>query len=554
MEGVAEASATLTVSGTLIKTQPVSKLNQISGSIITFRVVTPLGQNCTYQWEFDNSTNGLAGPEYSGATSSVLTINPATAADQGSYNVIVSDPAGSATSATAILTIFPDTRRPTVAVTSPAPGARTANPIFKGTASDNAQVSSVTYWITNLNNGLTAGPSGYATLSTNGTTAKTWSFDADIAPGTNILYVQAADPSGNLSPIGTRRFFYEVPATLGLTITGSGVGTVTGAANNAQLNIGQTYALVAHPGQGSLFNTWTETTGGVKQTIYGSTLRFQMESNTVLVADFGTNMFFGLSGVYNGLFFVTNDVEFETAGMLANLVIGHAGGYSGRLLLDGATYSLAGTFSASGTTVEDLKSGIALTMILDSSAQINGAVVVGTNTATLLATRAVPSLGNARYTMLMLPPANFPAGDGYALILDHNGIATLSGGLADGTIFAQTVPVSSTGDVPVFANLYDKTGFLFGWIYLSNLDNSANGLEWIKKGSRASVLFPNGFTNVLQVEGSPWIAPAARAPAVNISSGLLTVSNADLNLAYQSRRRTPTRWWKHPVVPIPPTP
>ena len=105
--------------------------------------------------------------------------------------------------------------------------------------------------------------------------------------------------------------------------------------------------------------------------------------------------------------------------------------------------------------------------------------------AYLWADLAAATHGTSNYTLLMSPPTNaaanmtIPTGYGYALIADHGGTVTLNGGLADGTTFSQTVPASASNDVPVYVSLYDKTGFLFGWLNLTNLasTNAADGID-----------------------------------------------------------------------------
>ncbi|HZM04583.1 MAG TPA: immunoglobulin domain-containing protein, partial [Candidatus Saccharimonadales bacterium] len=537
LEGSVTNSAILTVTAAIIKTQPVSKLNQIAGSVVTFHVAAIPG-TFSYQWYFDDGAGAGSNPiseggEYSGTTASTLTINPVEVGDVGSYTVLVTGANGSSLSAAARLgKLIPDVKPPGVVITSPAANARTANPIFNGTVSDNTQAASVMYWITNLNDGSVT--SGYASLSPTGTTTKTWAFSATVTPGTNVLAVQAMDNAGNNSPLVTRRFFYEAAAAVSLSSAGNGAGALSGLANNALLIIGQGYSVVAQPDKYSLFNYWTVMSGGAQQTVSSPTLHFIMESNTVLVANFATNIFLETAGVYNGLFFVDNDVEFETAGMLANLVVGAKGAYSGKLILAGTNYSLSGVFDPSGhasiafrqTKSFGTRLQIAL-FLAPGSTQITGTLNINSALATLQADRAAPSAGASRYTLLMLPPANFPVGDGYALILDRNGVVTLNGGLADGAGFTQTVPASLAGDVPIFANLYDNTGLLLGWLNLANLDNSAGGLAWIKKGARGSLLFTNGFTNMLQIQGSPWTPPASP-----LSFSTLDLSSAGLNLEF----------------------
>ena len=107
--------------------------------------------------------------------------------------------------------------------------------------------------------------------------------------------------------------------------------------------------------------------------------------------------------------------------------------------------------------------------------QVTG-TVSGTNmgsvVANLTADRAANTLPSAQYTLLIppdtnnSPPDSSPGGDGYALIANDAGTAKITGALADGTAFSQSVPVSQDGYVPIYANLYSSKGLLLGWINL----------------------------------------------------------------------------------------
>ncbi len=74
-----------------------------SGDNASFSV-TAAGGNLSYQWRKDGN-NLTDGGSIAGATSATLTITGAVAADAGSYDVVVSNVAGSVTSAAATLTI-----------------------------------------------------------------------------------------------------------------------------------------------------------------------------------------------------------------------------------------------------------------------------------------------------------------------------------------------------------------------------------------------------------------------------------------------------------------
>ena len=76
----------------------------------------------------------------------------------------------------------------------------------------------VIYSITNLFNGSNITGTAAVTPGTSG--GFNWSFTVTPFPGTNILSVQSVDVSGDISPIVSRTFFYEVPARLTILTTG----------------------------------------------------------------------------------------------------------------------------------------------------------------------------------------------------------------------------------------------------------------------------------------------------------------------------------------------
>ncbi len=176
-----------------------------------------------YQWR-KGTSDLIDTSEISGSTSSNLVINPATSSDAGTYSVLVSNAFGAVTSSPAPLTIVADKAKPSVAIASPVPNARTTNSVISGYASDDVQVSNVFWWITNINAGVVTTNSGSADLDTNGTTNRTWSISNAVAPGTNIVSVRSVNYSGILSSIVTEQFFYVAPTNVELTISASGSG------------------------------------------------------------------------------------------------------------------------------------------------------------------------------------------------------------------------------------------------------------------------------------------------------------------------------------------
>jgi lysophospholipase L1-like esterase len=81
-----------------ITSQPQSRTN-VLGTSAGFRVTASGTAPLSYQWQFD-------GASVSGATGSALTLNNVQAGDAGNYTVVVTNSAGSTTSAVAVLTVW----------------------------------------------------------------------------------------------------------------------------------------------------------------------------------------------------------------------------------------------------------------------------------------------------------------------------------------------------------------------------------------------------------------------------------------------------------------
>jgi uncharacterized repeat protein (TIGR03803 family) len=437
---------------------------------------------------------------------------------------------------------------PVVTISSPAANLRTAAPVLKGTASGHFPITNVICFLGDTN--------GSATLAAGAGAVSNWSSALVPPPGTNFLTVYCVDVNSNQSAAISRRFFYTVPARLSVTNAGPGNGSFRGAAfvagdtppaDGAMLNIGEGYKITALPDKSSLFSNWVSAAGaGAPVTNNTPALSFVMRSNLVLTATFATNFFPPLAGTYNGLFFPSNAVSGVTSGMLYNLVLQKTGAFSGKLLTIGTNYPFATNFDASGRA--DFSAGpLQVGLTLDTGIpQITGTVTNSSGTtASLIADLASNVLPSAGYTILFSPTTNVssnsPPGDGYALVTNHEGVVTLSGALADGTRYNQTVPVSRAGGVPVYASLYTRNtntgrGLLLGWINLTNLQAAAptNALTWIKQKQlyHSPALYTNGFTNILSIQGAIWTAPPAETPAISLTNGQLVISNTGLFLNF----------------------
>jgi hypothetical protein len=527
-----------------ISAQPTNRLTVWQGRTINLNVTASGTGPFNYQWMLD-------GTNIAGATASNYTfiVQPINSGSNLLYSVLVSSPFDSVLSSNADVIILRDRTAPGVTIASPAANVRTATPVLSGAATDQAAVAGVTFWITNRNIGIVVA-TGEASLSA-GTTNVTWSITNLLLPGSNILAVQSRDFASNRSPVVSRSFFYKVPSLLTVSSNGRGTGSLAASVsfvgearptNGALLNVGESYTLTATAGRNCYFSNWTGTfRANVPAT--SARLSFIMESNTTICANFVTNLFIGMAGVYNGLFFISNDVAWESAGMLSGLTVRTSGAYSGTVLLGGHGYSLGGTFDMSGGASNHIARGpsqggpVNVTMNLEwnnTPRQVLG-FVSGTNggpwTASLTADAAGSLRGSGEFTLLLSPLDQAigvtPPGGGYGLLTNHLGTVTISGALADGTAYSQNVPLSETTNLPLYAGLTNPPGLLLGWVNLGGGSTSGN-LVWIKKASRSPDLYTNGFTNTLSILGSSWTNPPVHTAAVSLSDGQLSLSGGGL--------------------------
>ncbi len=225
----------------------------------------------TYQWLFN-------GGSLSGQTASTLNLSQVQQNQAGNYSVIVSNVAGTATSATAILTVSSpgavpsETVKLKLSITTPKSHEKwstSAAFIVSGKASDNAGVSHVYYSL----NGT--GWSGASTA--NGWT--NWTANVTLTPGTNTLQAYATDSSGNLSATDTVSFMYVLKTVL--TVQTTIGGKISPNYNGKLLQIGENYSMTAKPEKGFVFTNWT---GSI--TTNAAKMEFTMASNLTFTANF----------------------------------------------------------------------------------------------------------------------------------------------------------------------------------------------------------------------------------------------------------------------------
>ncbi len=504
--------------GPHIITQPASQKWVTNGSA-NFSVKAGGPTPLSYQWFFDGSV-------LAGATGSGYRVQPEQLTNAGTYTVVVSNANSVVTSSAALLSIS----APTLTIKAPPAVVTTNSLTISGTAADRFGLQMV-QWQTYQ---TSIGASWITASNIN-----PWSALVPLQPGTNFFAAQSIDLFANSSAIKKATVFYSTTSSLALQTNPVGAGSITHGFKGANLIVGRGYTVRAIPGAGQLFSNWfgTNLSGTFLKT--NNPLTFTMQSNMVLTANFVTNPFPAVIGTYNGLFYDTNTgVAAESAGLLTGLVTGKMGSYSGTLVLAGARYGMSGGFDVSGNashTINRSKTlGGPLVMDLTLDWSVAPPLLTGTVSASngawsssLFAERAGNTLNPGAYTLLIPPatnaPANSPPGYGYALLTNHAGTVTLSGSVADGATFSQTVAVAETGDIPLYASFYGNTGFLIGWLNLTNGGLTGSNLWWVRPASFYNLLYSDGFTNAVSIFGSPW-----SNPSITSTDGQLTIADGSL--------------------------
>ncbi len=320
----------------------------------------------------------------------------------------------------------------------------------------------------------------------------------------------------------------------------SGLGSIRGATNGQRLLVGHSYQITAIAGPGSLFSNWTGSLAGGR-----TTLTFVAESNLDLTATFVPNPFLATRGVFNGLFYETNEVRADRAGYFT-LNQTSRGTYSAAVWTRGRKLRASGRFSLDGRATNQVivpageNYAVRWTVAQDGSEQISGAVAGQDWSAELLGDRLVfqartnvPSQAG-RYTAL-LPgqPANpaMPGGDGFGLVVvDPRGTARFLGSLADQTRLVVRSPLSRAGHWPFYAALSRGHGAILGWITFRDDERSdlAGTLHWTRPAAPGAPWFPDGFTGEIDLIGSRYVAPAAGASPVNWPDPIIRFAGADL--------------------------
>jgi hypothetical protein len=437
---------------------------------------------------------------------------------------------------------FVDVKPPGIAISSPTANQRWSNSLFtvKGTASDNAKVASVFY---RLNGG-----SWTPAASTNAWT--NWTANVTLIPGTNVVQAYAVDTSGNNSPSNKVVFTFIPSATL--IVQTNGNGTVAPDVNGKLLAIGTNYTLNANAGHNWIFSNWVAS-GSANFVSNNSVLRFTMQSNLVLRANFVSNFFLAAQGAYNGLFAPDSPQRQQTNSGSFTVSVTSSGVLSGNFFLGSETIPLLnGQFDVSGAAqVHSTRHGgnpLTASLQLDlADRSLHGTVSDGSFVAILHADQAVFNSTHkatnyqGQYT-LIIPGTNDrtvgPFGTSYGTVtVDASGNIAFAGSLADGTTsVSRSSVVSQDGFWPFYVPLYGGAGSLWGWNYFTNHTIvSAPFTSWLNgTNSTKTAIYRSGFTNQQAgIIGSFY--SATNKPLLSLTSGqvIFVGGNLPFNITNQ---------------------
>ncbi|MDB6130581.1 MAG: Xanthan lyase, partial [Verrucomicrobiales bacterium] len=529
---VTSQEAELSVIDPVILTQP-STISTNAGSTVTFRVTMAGTKPFAYQWQFNGS-------DLPGATNSTFTRSSVQQNVAGQYAVTVTNAYGTITSDLAVLTV-----NDIAPVITTQPVSVTAD----------------------------AGKTVSFSVKATGTTPFTyqWYFEGSpLLNATNTSYSRA-----NIQQPVTGSYYVMVANPIGSTASSNAVLTVTDIAPVittqplSKTNFASATATFTVRATGTLpigyqwYKDGAEIVGATSSNYTRANLQAADQGNyTAVVTNYvGSatsqiaqlvvdSRYVPVTGAYNGLFYETTGVNHESSGFVS-MTANQSGTYSGKVMIDGGTYTWNGQLDLTGAAMKVITRSnatslnVTLQINLDSgSDQVTGHVTDGIWDAPLIADRDVFTATNnpatnyaGRYTLVIPGSAdstNAPGGNGYGLVnVDNDGLVTFTGALADGVALAQNVSISANGDWPLYVGTYGGKGSVLGWLKLTNSPARTviGTVSWIKQASPGDAYYANGFTNQVSIMGSGYDVPSLGNAALTFTNGFLIAEAGNLGLS-----------------------
>ncbi len=182
---------------------PPQDITVTNGDSAIFSIMPSGEAPLTFQWQF-NSNNLSNSRRIFGVKTPTLTISNTSLADVGRYSVVVTGPAGSVSSSSALLSVVV---KPTVTILSPRSPrtneifAKTMLPVIGRATTGNVAIASVNY---RVNEGLW-------NVATTVDSWAHWKGNVAVIPGTNVLQAYGEDIVGKRSLTNTVSFIVADP-------------------------------------------------------------------------------------------------------------------------------------------------------------------------------------------------------------------------------------------------------------------------------------------------------------------------------------------------------
>jgi hypothetical protein len=232
-------------------------------------------------------------------------------------------------------------------------------------------------------------------------------------------------------------------------------------------------------------------------------------------------------GIYQGLL---KDSGGDVVGALLGFKLLSTRAFSGKVVLNGITYSLSGQVQAdgsfSGQILRRNQSPIAVTLQLGTTAAggltLQGSVVGDGTTGNGFIAQApftkanpAPSALVKSYTFLVPAPStgddHLPEGDGYGSAkVSTLGVITAAGKTGDGVAFTTTGYLTADRQWHLFQFLYQSKGQLAGVLSFRDVPGISDvdgALRWAKNPNPLNKSYPDGFELAPGLVGSLYTAP-----------------------------------------------
>jgi hypothetical protein len=523
---------------TVIVTEPTNQI-VITNAAANFSVTATGTAPLEYQWFFDKVA-------IKDGTNSTLAFPNASARNDGTYYVVVSNALGSVTGSVVTLTTYVP---PAITRVPKSEVITTGQTISLSVA---ATGSTLRYqWQLNGTNlpGKTAASLIIGNARTND--AGTYTIVVSVPSVATPATASATAAVLPLKPTISSPVNNSMIGTTNSAITGREPANGGAAAILYQLNSGPVQA----PEVSSNGLTWSAPVSlapGTNAFLVWATNA--SGSSATVKASYVLNPFIPVAGPYYGLFFGSNTTAFSNSGYF-HLTLESDRVFSGDILLAGAMTSLTGRFDTNGVAAMAVgspaqpKYDLALQLDLSGSNPLTGSVsnIALGWTASLSAVRAAFSgtLPATNYEGTYLLAINggpnaegAPVGYSYArATINSAGVVTLSGTTADGALFTDVgTAISQNGVWPLYAPLHAGKGSVLAWVMFpmhsaANQTTSGQAL-WFETAGANGHFYTNGFSLLTNQLG--WLVnryvPPARGVAV-LPSGNYTAQIFGGNLS-----------------------